>query len=124
MSEGETDLATLLTSMEPVLHAAPYGYVAITPAGGPPTGWLAMIKEAEGLFAVAPADDGDLARISLTVHSSLHAVGLTAAISGALAECGISANIVAGMHHDHLLVPWDRRDDAMRLLSDLSNANR
>ena len=62
------------------------------------------------------------ARISLTVQSDLAAVGLTAAFARALAAEGISCNVIAGVHHDHLLVPWDRRDDAMATLRRLSDA--
>jgi len=47
-------------------------------------------------------------------------VGLTAAVAGALAEAGIACNVVAGFHHDHLFVPWERREDALAILSDLS----
>jgi hypothetical protein len=54
------------------------------------------------------------------VHSSLSAVGLTAALSTALAEAGISANIVAALRHDHLFVPWNRREDALRCLEALT----
>jgi hypothetical protein len=61
-----------------------------------------------------------LGRISLTVHSSLAAVGLTAAVATALAREGISANVVAGSYHDYLLVPWDRRDAAMAALAELA----
>ena len=37
------------------------------------------------------------------MHSSLEAVGLTAAISRSLADVGISANIDRGLRHDHIL---------------------
>jgi hypothetical protein len=56
------------------------------------------------------------ARITLTVHSALEGVGLTAAVSGALAEQGIACNVVAGFHHDHLFVPWERREEALGVL--------
>lgn len=51
--------------------------------------------------------------LTLTVHSALDAVGLTAAVSGALAERGIACNVLAGYHHDHVLVPVDRADEAI-----------
>jgi uncharacterized protein len=120
VSGGETDLAVLLASMAPVLHPEPHDYVAIVPQEGPPPGWLAMVREPEGLFAVAPVAEGGFARISLTVHSALEAVGLTAAMSTALAARGIAANIIAGKHHDHILVRLDRADDAMAALVALS----
>ncbi|WP_367890127.1 ACT domain-containing protein [Rhodobacter calidifons] len=56
------------------------------------------------------------------MQSDLAAVGLTAAFAGALGREGISCNVVAGYHHDHLFVPWDRRWDAMVALRALSDA--
>lgn len=58
--------------------------------------------------------------ITLEVPSSLAAVGLTAAVSGALHDAGISCNVIAGRHHDHLLIPADRAADAMTALAKLS----
>jgi hypothetical protein len=58
------------------------------------------------------------------VHSSLNAVGLTAALSRRLAESGISANIIAALRHDHIFVPWDLREEALELLTGLSAAAR
>ncbi len=83
---------------------------------------FALIREDEGLTAIRTHPEGEWARISLEVHSSLSAVGLTAALSKALAEADISANIVAALRHDHLFVPWDRREDAMGCLKALSEA--
>jgi len=59
--------------------------------------------------------------ITLQVHSALEAVALTAAISHALTEAGVSANVVAGYTHDHVFVPLERADDAMRALGTLSS---
>ena len=58
-----------------------------------------------------------LAWLTLTVRSSLEAVGLTAAVSARLTDEGISCNILAGYRHDHLLVPVDRVDDAIGALT-------
>lgn len=61
----------------------------------------------------------EAAWLTLTVHSALDAVGLTAAFSRALADAGIACNVLAGFHHDHLLVPADRADDAVAVLRSL-----
>ena len=58
--------------------------------------------------------------ISLRVHSDLMAVGLLAAITKVLAAKGISVNAFSAYFHDHLLVPYDRRQDAMDALKSLS----
>ena len=124
---GEADLAVLLRAMQPELHAAAYGY-AVTAVSVP--GAFAQMAEAEGMTVIAPAAafeaagvraEAAWARISLTVHSDLAAVGLTAAIARALAAVGISANVVAGFYHDHVFVPWHRRTDAMVALRGLSD---
>ena len=130
---AEQNLAVLLRSMNPVLGATPYGYV-VWPDGSLPPVALATVAEAEGLTVVADwaalmeaelkpgVISGPWARISMTIHSDLAAVGLTAALAGALGAEGISTNVIAGFHHDHIFVPWDRRLDAMAALLALSSA--
>jgi hypothetical protein len=54
--------------------------------------------------------------ITLTVHSSLDAVGLLAAITARLAEAGISVNAVSAYHHDHLFVPEHKAAEAVNVL--------
>lgn len=121
---AENDLSVLLRSMEPVLHPEPYGFAVRE--GALPFQPFATVAEAEGMTVVAPlallGAGAPWARISLTVHSDLAAVGLTAAFATALGAEGISCNVIAGYHHDHLFVQWGRREDAMRALEALSRA--
>ena len=63
------------------------------------------------------------ARLTMMVHSSLEAVGMTAAMAAALTAAGISANVVAAFHHDHIFVPWDRRREAMRAIEALARSS-
>ena len=100
-----------------MLDATEYGFesVAEAPALGDA---FALINEAEGVTLIRPGTGW--ARITLGVHSSLAAIGLTARVAKALAARGISANIVAGFHHDHILVPWARRAEALAALRALS----
>jgi hypothetical protein len=93
----------------------------------------ALIREDEGITHLVTrgvADDMGWAYdfvaawITLRVHSSLAGVGLTAAVSRALADAGISCNMVAGFFHDHLLVPHDRAEDALAVLDRLSKTGR
>lgn len=125
---GDTDLDRLLAGMAPLLHPERYVWVTAPalPSGLDP---LATIREDEGLSAVVRADDAaahglrgtfPCAGITLRVHSALEAVGFLAVIARALSDAGISTNAVAGFHHDHLFVPWDRRDDAMAVLRELT----
>jgi hypothetical protein len=96
------------------------------PAGVEP---FATVREAEGLTVVLPRDDadraglpydGELALITLRVHSALDAVGLTAAVSAALAERDIPCNVIAALHHDHLFVPAARAEAALAALRALA----
>lgn len=117
VTAGVHDLAVLLREMRPVLHSHRYDFSLRDHA---PADSFAVVREDEGLTVIAPSDTGEWARISLSVHSSLSAVGLSAAMAKALADRDISCNIVAGYHHDHLFVPWPRRHDALAALAALS----
>jgi hypothetical protein len=112
---GESDLARLLEALNPKLYPERY---SISAAAEPTLreDQFALLREEEGLTLIQPDPSGEWARISLGVHSNLDAVGLTAVLSARLAEAGISANIVAGLYHDHLFVPWGRRDEALLCL--------
>jgi uncharacterized protein len=110
---GERDLAELLKALDPRLYPERYDFAA---AIEPPLEWFALVREDEGLTVIRANAAGRWARISVGAHSSLDAVGLTAELSRRLTDAGISANIVAGLRHDHLFVPWDRREEALACL--------
>ncbi|WP_431300721.1 ACT domain-containing protein [Tabrizicola sp. BL-A-41-H6] len=124
---AERDLDVLLRKMEPLLSSTPYG-IAVWRGGTLPLQPFATVAEEEGLTVVAILADMQAAgmhsdpwaRISLGIHSDLAAVGLTATFATALAAVGISANVIAGFHHDHILVQWDRRHDALAALQEAS----
>ena len=91
---------------------------------------LATFMEAEGLTLVlkkTSADQAGLAysgsfkQITLTVHSSLEAVGLTAAVAAKLTEKGISANVVAAYYHDHIFVPTGKASAALAAHNELTS---
>jgi len=76
-----------------------------------------MFQEPEGMTLIYESDEQPrYAMITLTVHSSLEAVGLTAAISAALTKQQISANVVAAFYHDHIFVLEGDADRAMAAL--------
>ncbi|WP_028116845.1 ACT domain-containing protein [Ferrimonas senticii] len=128
-----TDLSELLRSMTPELNPEPVVFCVAT---GEASQYVAMAPramcwEAEGLTVVLPkavaqiqglAFDGEFVQITLQVHSSLQAVGLTAAFATALAAEGISANVIAGYHHDHIFVAKDDGQRAMAVLTALSQS--
>lgn len=129
---GETQLEELLLSMNPTLHAEAYGIVLDAQNIFPKSKAFAVIAEEEGVTIIATIEalqgaeivaPSKWARITLTIHSSLDAVGLTAAFATALKDVGISANVIAGFYHDHIFVPWGKGKEAVNALNLLSRAN-
>ncbi|MEH6374483.1 ACT domain-containing protein [Streptomyces sp. KLMMK] len=128
---GERDLTKLLSGMRPELNAGRYVYTTVegeAPAGVAP---VVTVREPEGLTLVVRQEEADAAGlpyeyvagwITLRVHSALEAVGLTAAVAQALAQAGLSCNVVAGFHHDHLFVPYERAEEAVGVLEALARA--
>lgn len=130
-STGERDLASLLRSMRPVLHAPVYRFATLPAGGRWPVGLRPILQfhEAEGITVVverAAAETVGLPSvfscrlITLEVHSALDAVGFLAAVTTRLTEHGIGVNPVAAFHHDHLFVPEEHAEAAMRALLDLA----
>lgn len=130
---GETDLDVLLKTLSPSLQAPTFVFCCVRQQldvnDGLSLSPFAVIFEAEGTTFVinqAAADrrgwpyNGTWRCITLTVHSSLEAVGLTAAVATKLAKRGISANVIAAYHHDHILVPADRAHDALEALNEFA----
>ena len=115
-----SDLRGMLTGKAPVLDARRWDFALVE--GNPPSDAFAVICEEEGTTVIVAQDSGGFARITLTVHSALDGVGLTAAVAGGLAGAGIACNVVAGYHHDHLFVPWERRDEALAIFQRLAGA--
>lgn len=125
---GETDLDRLLAGLAPELAARPRAIRTQARDDAVPADAILSFREDEGVTVIVPADEaGDgprWAQITLRIHSSLEAVGMMAAISAALAAAEIPCNVVSAYYHDHLFVPWARRDDAMHALSALTSATR
>jgi uncharacterized protein len=129
---GEQDLDNLLRELRPQLRPGRYVFTTVghVPVDAAP---VVTVREDEGITLVLETADADrlgvrfapdevMAMITLRVHSSLAAVGLTAAVSAALTARSISCNVVAGYHHDHLFVPADRASDAIAALTELSSS--
>ena len=124
----------MLAQMAPVLDSVRYCFMLIAPEIAPQALGAAIgtFREDEGVTAIVPesvarelGEEGPaMARITLTVHSSLEGVGLTAAVASTLAEAGIACNMVAAFHHDHAFVPAERGEEALALLRELSASSR
>lgn len=128
---GITELDQLLRSMQPKLAESEFvfctvsgslqDYLELNP--------LATFNESEGLTLVVEKSlaeksglsfEGSYSQITLTVHSSLEAVGLTAAVATKFAEKGISANAIAAYYHDHIFVQTSKAQAAVLALKELS----
>ena len=114
--------------LAPVRRPGAFVFVTVDAGEPVPAQAQAAVLEEEGRTLVLAREEADrrglaydyvAAWITLTVDSTLDEVGLTAAFSARLAEAGISCNVLAGVQHDHLLVPEDRADDAMACLRSL-----
>lgn len=128
---GETDLKTLIGSMQPELQPDILVFATLPlsqdlPAGVEP---LMVFRESEGwtcILTQGAAQAAGLAgtfrcrMITLNIHSSLEAVGFLAAITTRLAEAGMGVNPVSGFYHDHLFVPVDRAGEAMIILRQMA----
>jgi hypothetical protein len=132
MTKAISNLAVLLASMEPTLHAGTYAF-CVVPHGADISALspVATVAESEGRTLIVPemqAINAGLAVlfraawITLAVHSDLQAVGLTGAFASALGRAGIACNVIAGAFHDHLFVPVEQAEPAMAALKALQQA--
>ena len=128
---GETDLQKLLKTLEPTINDTEFVFctLATQEVASMKLQPICLFKEDEGLTIVCSKEEAQASgfeysfpckMITLTVHSSLEAVGLTAAIAKKLAGAGISANVIAAYYHDHVFVPIDRAEEAIALLKEFS----
>jgi hypothetical protein len=124
---GETDLDVMLATLAVERRPGVFTYLSVTAVSSELLADAhAVVTEGAETTIVLPVEsaqrhghrmDVRLAWLTLTVQSSLEAVGLTAHVSARLASEGIACNVLAGYHHDHLLVPVGRVDDAVQALS-------
>ncbi len=128
---GETNLSVLIKNMQPVLNNGEFVFCSVNSlAAFDMDKILFFFKEKEGTTLVLEKSYADTegvaypsiyAWITLHIHSSLDAVGLTAAFSNALTDNGLSCNVVAGFYHDHIFVQYDLGQKAVDVLLNLSS---
>ena len=124
---GETDLDKMLASLQVERRPGVFTYVAVAvPTPELVAAAHGIVNEAESTTLILPVEaaelaglrvDIELAWLSLTVESSLEAVGLTAAFAATLGAHDIPCNVLAGYHHDHILVPLDKAQRAIDALT-------
>ncbi len=127
---GETNISALLKSMKPELNDGEYVFCTVDDDYNIDLKKIiCSFREKEGITLILEKSKADAlhltyhfvaAWITLTIHSSLEAVGLTAAFAKALGDEGVSCNVVAAFYHDHIFV--DKKDAAksVRILIELS----
>ena len=130
--KAETDLDKLIKGMTPKLNDGAYVFVTLKDVSQiDRNDTICEFKEDEGITVVIEKNKADLLKldyefvlswITLMIHSSLEAVGLTAAISTALTNHNISCNVIAGYYHDHLFVSKQDSEKAVQVLIDLSKS--
>ena len=128
LPSGSTDLNQLLSSLKLTIHDETFVYTSLPPddvARIPPAHIQMMFREPTATTVILPVATAESLKlpylspchmITLTVHSSLEAVGFIAVIARRLAEKEIPCNTVAGFYHDHLFIPVDKSSEAMAVL--------
>ena len=127
---GEKELQKLLQNMKPELNPGDFVFCKMQELGAVNLEEIEMLfREKEAVTLILKKETADklkleysviMSWITLTVHSSLEAVGLTAAFSTALSEKGISCNVVAAFYHDHIFIDQKDSDKAMEVLNKFS----
>ena len=124
----ERDLTRLLADLKPVLDPEIFVFSTVPPDAAIPAALKAvqMFREREGTTLILPLAEAEAAAldhqfpcrmITLDVPSALDAIGFLAAAAARLAKAGISVNAVSAYYHDHLFVPREQAEEAMRLLA-------
>lgn len=127
---GETNLNKLLQGMSPQLHKGDYVFVTVEDTNQIDRNiTVCEFKEAEGTTLILEKSKADELKLSysyisawitLMIHSSLDAIGLTAIFSSELAKYNISCNVVAGYYHDHIFVDKKDAEKAVNVLKKLA----
>ncbi|GGX43880.1 hypothetical protein GCM10007385_09750 [Tateyamaria omphalii] len=121
----------MIAGMAPDLRPGTWVFCSDPAPAAIPSDAFALVREAEGATLILPAGTAatlgydvslEMRQITLNVYSDLEGIGLTAAVAVALAEAGISCNVVAAYHHDHVFVPAPDAERAASVLVSLQSS--
>ena len=126
----DNKLSTVLANLSPQLNEGKYVFVTTELINHVPlTKIISLIQEDEGFSLILKKEVADRLNlqysyvaswITLSLPTSLDAVGLTAAFSNELAKNKISCNVVAGFYHDHIFVDHKDTKAALSVLNSMS----
>ncbi len=127
--KGESNLSVLLKTLRPFLNEGEFVFCCVEKQAIDLENTIFHFKEKEGISIICTKEyairqgyvfDTTFSWLTLSVHSSLEAVGLTAAFAQALAQKNISCNVVAGFYHDHIFVLTSQAVEALAVLEALA----
>ncbi|KAM3095349.1 ACT domain-containing protein [Phormidesmis sp. 146-35] len=130
---GEHHLAKLLKSIQPVLYPEEYVFCCVSEKLMKclNVSAIAQFRESEGITLIINKQEAENANleyqyiskmITLSIHSSLNAIGFLAVVTTKFTEHGISVNVVSAYYHDHLFVAVENADRALKLLLEMSHS--
>ena len=131
MTSPVHDLAELLRTLTVSQRSGTFCVATVPMMTTLGDGVEALMVEDEGVTAVTTVKRAQVegwdhefegAWLTLDVYSALEAVGLTAAVAEALTEAGISCNVIAARHHDHILVPTAQTEAAISAIEALASS--
>ena len=125
---GETNIEIILKNLSPIISKELFVFISIS--NDAIVDWISLhplgsFREKEGLTIILEQGVADeyafpytevFHCITLQIHSSLEAVGLTDFVSNTLAKNNIPANVIAAYHHDHIFVPASKAHRALDVL--------
>lgn len=128
---GEKNLEILLKTMKPKINLGEFVFCEVENLEKINLNEIVMtFREEESITIITQKEIADKLNlkysfiaswITLTIHSSLEAIGLTAVFSKALSENGISCNVVAAFYHDHIFVDKKDTEKTMEILNKFPN---
>ncbi|MCL2331188.1 MAG: ACT domain-containing protein [Proteobacteria bacterium] len=114
--------------LKPVMQDGAYVFASINEKMVPYDAPICIFREADSTTVIIPESVAiklnieysfRAAWIVLTAETSLNDLGITAKFAKILSDNGISCNVFAPIRHDHIFVPYDKGEQAVKLLEEI-----